>query len=29
MQGDDQAARFLDGDDVPALTDGRASLEIR
>jgi fermentation-respiration switch protein FrsA (DUF1100 family) len=29
MRGDDHAARFLDGDDVPELTDGRASLEIR
>ena len=29
MRNDDQAARFLDGDDMQSLTDGRASLEIR
>jgi dienelactone hydrolase len=29
MQEDDRAAGFLEGDDVPGLTDGRASLEIR
>jgi fermentation-respiration switch protein FrsA (DUF1100 family) len=29
MRGDGQAVEFLDGDDVPALTAGRATLEIR
>lgn len=29
MHSDDQAVRFLDGDDMRSLTDGRASLEIR
>lgn len=29
MHSDDQAVRFLDGDDMRSLTDGRASLEMR
>jgi fermentation-respiration switch protein FrsA (DUF1100 family) len=29
MQGNDEAVRFLGGEELPALTGGRASLEMR